>query len=188
MRTTMSVPMSLFGAAAMLLCTACRADAPPSSVWKKHEYSFVAMGFTSTYSCDGLADKLRTLLLAAGARSDAKVRPGACPGGFGQPEKMARAQLTFHTLEPAPDTAAESERVKAEWKPVAFGIDKPRQLGRGDCELVEQFATGVLPMFSTRNLVNHTSCVPHQNSGSHIDVRFESLSAPKAAAKAKNPD
>ena len=32
------------------------------------------MGFTSTYSCDGLASKLKLLLIASGARPDAKVQ------------------------------------------------------------------------------------------------------------------
>ncbi|MBS0399072.1 MAG: hypothetical protein JSR95_10390, partial [Proteobacteria bacterium] len=60
-------------------------------------------------------------------------------------------------------------------------------LGRGDCELVERFATTVLPMFTTRNVINRTRCVPHQDSGSLIDLRFEALTAPKAAAKTENP-
>src|ERR1035441_3625661 len=64
------------------------ADAPspaPAHIaasWQKHQYSFQYMGFTSTYSCDGLADKLKVLLLAAagGAGRDAQP-PG--PGGGG---------------------------------------------------------------------------------------------------------
>src|ERR1700721_1270959 len=79
------------------------ADAPSSSpgepgMWQKHEYSFTFMGFTSTYSCDGLADKLRVLLIASGTRPDAKARAGACASGFGRPDKVARADLTFYTL------------------------------------------------------------------------------------------
>src|ERR1700691_615662 len=62
-----------------------------AGTWQKHQYSFAFMGFTTTYSCDGLADKLRRLLLAAGARKDVKSRPGACASGFGRPDKFARA-------------------------------------------------------------------------------------------------
>src|SRR5258707_2472881 len=47
-------------------------------VWQKHEYSFQFLGFTSTYSCDGLASKLEVLLIAAGARADAKANTDAC--------------------------------------------------------------------------------------------------------------
>jgi hypothetical protein len=34
-----------------------------------------------------------------------------------------------------------------------------------------------LPMFTTRNAVNNTTCIPFQESGSNIDLRFESFTA-----------
>src|SRR5258708_20366860 len=89
---------------AVLVSSAAFADdASPRSAgaWQKHEYSFQFLGFTSTYACDGLADKLKTLLIASGARPDAKARAGACASGFGRPDKFARADLTFYTLAPA---------------------------------------------------------------------------------------
>ncbi|HME38507.1 MAG TPA: hypothetical protein VKG63_06050 [Steroidobacteraceae bacterium] len=161
-------------------------DAPTTAaadrgVWQKHEYSFVFMGFTTTYSCDGLADKIKVLLIAAGARGDAKSQPGACASGFGRPDKFARADLTFYTLAPvAADTPADSKRVDAVWRPVSFSRRSPRELGIGDCELIEQFRNNLLPMFNARNVDNHTTCVPHQESGSVINLRFESLAAARS--------
>lgn len=144
--------------------------------WQKHEYSFVYMGFTSTYSCDGLADKIKLLLIAAGARPDAKSRPGACASGFGRPDKFARADLTFYTLAPAgTDTTPGSNQVEGIWRPVSITDRSPRDLHTGDCEVVEQFRNTVLPMFATRNVDDHTTCVPHQDSGSVIGLRFESF-------------
>jgi hypothetical protein len=158
------------------------AAAPDVGVWQKHEYSFRYMGVTSTYSCDGLAGKLKLLLIAAGARHDAKSQAGACASGFGRPDKFASATLTFYTLAPVgADNPAGAKQVNAVWRPVALSARSPRELALGDCEVVEQFRNSVLPMFTTRNLVNHTSCVPHQLSGSNIDLRFESLAAPSAA-------
>jgi hypothetical protein len=181
---------------ALLLSRASLADEPPTAaapdraVWQKHEYSFAFLGFTSTYSCDGLADKLKVLLIAAGARRDAKSQPGACASGFGRPDKFARADLTFYTLAPAgadapaggdvpagSDAPAYAKRVDAAWRRVTFADRSPRELSTGDCELVEQFQNNVLPMFTTRNVDNHTTCVPHQISGSVISLRFESLAA-----------
>src|SRR5258708_39799622 len=52
-------------------------------IWQKHEYSFQFLGFTSTYSCDGLASKLKVLLIAAGARAEAKSNGDACGGCYG---------------------------------------------------------------------------------------------------------
>ncbi|MHB8476130.1 MAG: hypothetical protein ACYDBZ_07585 [Steroidobacteraceae bacterium] len=145
--------------------------------WQKHEYSFQFLGFTSTYSCDGLADKIKVLLLAAGARHDVKSTPGACPLGFGRPDKFARADLTFYTLAPGGGTPPDGKPVDGRWLPVSFSDRSPRELATGDCELVEQFRNNVLPMFTTRNVETHTTCIPYENSGSVINLRFESFAA-----------
>ena len=167
---------------ALLGSRASLADAPSPGepgVWQKHEYSFVLLGFTSTYSCDGLADKLRLLLIASGARPDAKARAGVCAGDFGRPDKFARADLTFYTLAPwLTATAAGAPPVDGIWQPVSLADRSPRELSTGDCELVDQFRTTVLPMFTTQNIDNHTTCVPHQNSGSVINLKFQSFTAP----------
>jgi hypothetical protein len=170
-------------AAAALISSAASADdaspatgSPAAGSWQSHKYSFQYMGFTSTYSCDGLADKLKKLLIAAGARADVKSQPGACASGFGRPDKFARADLTFYTLAPA-DAGADSKAAQGSWRPVTFTDRSPRDLQIGDCELVEQFQSQVLPMFTTRNVVNNTSCVPHQESGSLIDLKFDSFAA-----------
>jgi hypothetical protein len=175
---------------ALLIPRASFGDEPAAAsrdagVWQKHEYSFRYMGVTSTFSCDGLADKLRLLLIAAGARHDAKSQPGACASGFGRPDKFASATLTFYTLAPADaGTSPDAKPVGAVWRPVAMSARSPRGLALGDCEVVEQFRNSVLPMFTTRNIENHTTCVPHQLSGSNIDLRFESLAAAPSTAPA----
>ena len=173
---------------ALLVSRTSSADEPSArerGVWQKHQYSFVFMGFTSTYSCDGLADKIKLLLIAAGARNDAKSWPGACAQGFGRPDKFARADLTFYTLAPGgSDTSSGSKQVDGVWRPVTFADRSPRELSTGDCELVEQFRNNVLPMFTTRNVEYHTTCVPNQESGSLISLRFESFTAAPRAAHA----
>jgi hypothetical protein len=170
------------------------ASADPSSadaeagVWQKHEYSFEFMGFTSTYSCDGLADKLKLLLLLSGARADAKAEPGACAEGFGRPDRFARATLAFYTLVPAAPGGANDDPGQGRWRPVAFATHKPIDLLAGDCEVVEQFADAVLKkMFTIRNVVDNTRCIPHQESGSVIDLRFETFAPVPAAPGAIAP-
>jgi hypothetical protein len=149
---------------------------PEPGIWQKHQYSFQFLGFTTTYSCDGLASKLRVLLIAAGARSDAKATSGACAQGFGRPDKFARADLTFYSLAPAAEGSA-GPTVGGLWRPVVFVDRTPRELALGDCELVEQFRSLVLPMFTTRHIENRITCVPNQLSGSVINLKFESFSA-----------
>jgi hypothetical protein len=165
-----------------------RADEPArgSGTWQQHKYSFVSMGFTSTYSCDGLADKLKLLLLAAGARADAKAQPGACPSDFGHPDKLARADLVFYTLMPDSDNKpADGTRADGVWRPVVLAQRSPHELGVGDCELVEQFRAQLLPMFATRGIQDQTTCVPHQDSGSVINLKFESFAAAVPAKPGK---
>lgn len=182
--------------------------------WQKHKYTFNFMGFTTTYSCDGLADKLKLLLLAAGARKDVKAYSGACAAPFGRPDKFASADLVFYTLVPndgAGSTAAPAPAPKSKpskeppepttygrgtWRPVVFTPYSPRSLAVGDCELIEQFQNFLLPMFATRDVVNHTSCIPHQDSGSRVDLEFQAFAPapgapevlPAAVAEASSAD
>jgi hypothetical protein len=157
-------------------------SSPEAGVWQKHQYSFVSLGFTSTYSCDGLADKLKLLLLAAGARADAKAQSGPCAEGFGRVDKLARADLIFYTLAPAAGTT-DGPRIAGIWRPVTLAARSPRELATGDCELVEQFRAQILPMFTTRNVADQTTCVPHQDSGSTINLQFDSFAAVPNVAK-----
>jgi hypothetical protein len=186
-----TIAMTLAAGAATAARAVEASGATEPGVWQKHEYSFRFMGFTSTYSCDGLADQLGRLLTLAGARADAKSVPGACASNFGRPDKFASAKLTFYTLAPAA-TGATGELTGA-WRPVSLGDRRPLDLQVGDCELVEQFRDEVLKkMFTIRSVADNTRCVPHQASGSLIDLRFESFvaapgaSAPTAAAGTPN--
>jgi hypothetical protein len=168
------------------------AQAPEPGIWTRHQYTFNFMGFTTTYSCDGLEDKLKLLLLYAGARKDVKTRSGGCSAPFGRPDKFASAELTFYTLAPAnapPPPPAPNRRKSADikpepvtygrgvWRTVELSPNYPRELGVGDCELIEQFRDHVLPLFTTRNLNDHTTCIPHQDSGSTINLKVELFAA-----------
>ena len=153
-------------------------------IWQKHTMRFTFLGFTSTYSCDGLADKLKRLLIGAGARQDVKSYPDACSNGFGRPDKLASANLTFFTLTPPAAAAGSSSAAGAPgsrpaivgtWRAVQFAARSPRELELGDCELIEQFRDRLLPLFTTRNVDDHTTCVPHQLSGSNFDLKFEAF-------------
>ncbi len=156
--------------------------------WQKHQYTFAYLGFTSTYSCDGLADQLERLLLAAGARADAKSEPGVCAAPYGRPDKFARADLTFYTLAPLDKDRPPGEKpASGVWRTVALAPHAPQGLQIGDCELVDQFRAQVLPMFTTRNVVNKVTCVPYQESGTLIDLKFDVFAAAPARAAAGRP-
>ena len=48
------------------------------AVWKEQHVSFFYTGRTARYSCDGLRDKMRAMLLDLGARRDLKIVPLGC--------------------------------------------------------------------------------------------------------------
>src|SRR5690242_12321576 len=71
-RTRLIVPAAL---ACLLGATAWAAEnaptaagEPQSAVWTEKELTFVYQGFTTRYSCDGLRDKVRGVLLDLGAQ------------------------------------------------------------------------------------------------------------------------
>ena len=173
---------------------ASESAAPVDGSWTEHSYSFVHLGFTSTYSCDALADKLKLLLRAAGARADLVATPRSCAGGFGRPSKLAGANLKFYTLKPAAMVslsatpgAAPPPAVPGVWKPVQFADRVPRDLGRGDCELLEEFRDWLLPMFATRAVSDNLRCVPHQISGADLSLGFQSFVALAPPAPVARP-
>jgi hypothetical protein len=151
--------------------------------WQKHEFSFQFLGFTTTYSCDGLASKLRVILLAAGARADAKSISDGCARGFGVPDRLARARLTFYTLAPVGNAENATPPTNGVWRSVAFADRSPREIALGDCELIDQFRAQVLPMFTTRNVESRMTCIPNQLSGSLINLKFEVFTALPPAKK-----
>ena len=153
-----------------------------AGTWQPHSYDFQFMGFTSTYSCDGLADKLKVLLQAAGADPDAKVRP-FCTRGYGVPDKLVRATVVFSTLQPVAAGYGAAVSVAGVWRHVELAPHRPFTLELGDCELIEQFRDKLLPMFQTRNLNNQVTCVPHEDSGSNFNLAFDVFAPVPVAAK-----
>ena len=113
--------------------------------------------------------------------------------GSGHVDKFARADLIFYTLVPAADAPATAEGppVGGTWRTVELSRRSPRELELGDCELVEQFKSDLLPKFTTRNIVDQSTCVPHQLSGTSFNLEFESFAAlapnPKLATNPTQP-
>ena len=155
--------------------TAAAPEAAGTGRWREHRLSFTYSGFTTKYSCDGLADKVRGLLRAFGARSDLRVGNYGCAALYGGPAEFPRVKLEFATLEPlaAAAAAVESAGVAGEWRLVRIDRDRPRVLEPGDCELLEQFRDRILPLFSTRAMDDHTRCIPYQLSGTSLSLGFE---------------
>jgi len=148
---------------------AATADAPTQAVWKAKEFNLTYMGFTTKYSCEGLRDKVKTILLTLGARKDdLHVVETGCIEPF-RPSPLPGVRVKMSVLEPVSDqggaanTGAGSDAVvTAHWKPVQLKLDADSVTEAGECELVEQVKRQVLPLFATRDVkFSFVDCVPH---------------------------
>ncbi|MGC1521294.1 MAG: hypothetical protein WA803_07115 [Steroidobacteraceae bacterium] len=179
----------LAGVGLMCAAGAWAADADPGNripaVWKEQHLSFVYVGRTSRYSCDGLRDKVRAILLELGARRDLQVAAIGCePSAALVPIAYSGPRLTIVASMPAlPDAAAKPLHpgdltpVDARFEAFTIANDPFRNMGMADCELVQEFARQILPKFVTRDLKQDISCIPFAESGSRFVVRGEILRA-----------
>jgi hypothetical protein len=156
--------------------------APVAAVWKERHVEFSYMGRTARYSCEGLRDKVRAMLLDMGARRDLTLVALGCEGDAHARVSVAGPHLSITFSAPAlPDPAAKPVRAgdlaATDARFVAFSIttDAFRNMGIGDCELVEQFARQILPKLVTRDVRQDITCVPNELSGSHYLLRGEVL-------------
>ncbi len=141
------------------------ASAQPAK-WVQRKIYFTYMGFTTHYSCDGLRDKMRLILLELGARKqDLAVNEAGCTSPQGGPEPFPSVRATFYALEPVARDQAESlgaETVAAHWQTVSVRLS-PSSLGQAaQCELLAQVKERILPLFDARNVRFQSNCVPYQ--------------------------
>jgi hypothetical protein len=158
-------------------------------MWTPKELRFTFMGFTATYSCDGLATKVRDILLLLGARpGNLRVNPYGCARGFGSPSEFPSVAASFEVLVPLPPQGAppKVEVVPAHWQSVVVAPRGEPLRAAGDCELSEQVKTSILPAFSPRDVSYKSTCIPHQLQVGSTQLSAEVLIAdppPPAAAQ-----
>jgi len=154
--------------------------APSSDIvtgaWQQHKVTFSYYGITSLFTCDGLEDHVRQILLHLGARGDAKVRASGCPGPFNAPSHTAWVDADFYTLAPAADTVG-SDAVKARWTPLEVTARRPGFMGEGDCELIQGMKDLITKNFSLRDVEYRTNCVPHELWTDSYAVKGQTLRA-----------
>jgi hypothetical protein len=134
------------------------------AVWTQKEVQFTYMGFTTHYTCDGLREDIRDMLLQLGARkSDLKVTEEPCSGNPDRPNPFPGVRIKMSVLVPAPaQISPDQTPVEAHWKAVKLPYRETGINAAGQCELLEQFNHTIMPLFTTRNIDLHASCVPHQ--------------------------
>jgi hypothetical protein len=154
-------------------------DGGQPAVWTPKELQFTYSGFTTRYTCDGLRDRIRTILLTLGARkSDLKVVETPCSGNPDRPNPFPGVKIKMSVLQPTDQKPTpDGQIVTAHWQPVdllkgEYGID-----AAGECELLEQVNQKIVPLFPVRNVDIQTSCTPHQLSPTGTRLKAEALIA-----------
>jgi hypothetical protein len=160
---------------------------PQTAVWTEKEMTFVYQGFTTRYSCDGLRDKVRGVLLDLGAQKKGlKVTELGCASPAGRPDPFPGVKVKMSVLQPASATAGQTP-VAAHWKPIDLKLRDSFTSDSGECELVEQIKNKILPLFATRNVELRSTCIPHQASPGRPSLKLEVLAPDDAQHPAEEP-
>jgi hypothetical protein len=162
-------------AAATAGATESAPGVPQPARWTQKKLFFVYRGLQTNYSCDGLQDQIREVLLTLGARkSDLDLVQTGCTSGF------KGVSGTFSVLEPVPPEQAYSPSasgsVAARWQPVQVQLDRPGKDVNAQCELLDQVKQRILPLFATRNIQYDSTCSPRQLIVGGTSLKLEVLS------------
>ena len=162
---------------------AADSDAPVEAVWHKQSVNFQYHGFSTYYTCSGLREKLRRILINIGARETLQLHGYSCSD-----QGSARFRITFESPVVATaqnvqalttysaeellaartrgeylPTAQDLPRFPALWKTVSFSRDRRLALTPGDCELVEQIRRAILPRLAVEVIHDRLNCSPSGN-------------------------
>ena len=148
------------------------ASAHELAVWVPMELTFPYRQFTTQYSCSGLEQRVKKLLLELGARADLEVRGYGCTKLTG-PDPLAGVKIRMNVLEPA----GARPGLAAHWKRVDLLGDRETFEAAADCELIEQAAQKLLPLFTVRNVDYHASCQPQSLSAEAVRLKADVLVA-----------
>jgi hypothetical protein len=177
--------------------------APVQAIWKIHELDFAYMGITTYYSCDGLVDRTKAILLQMGARADVSVRSGACDQ-FTGPARMPSVRILVALPVEATDESIAALKTDSRQAQLLAKLRKANKRGptfsdapffampkrvvishkdksthgaaAGDCELLEQLARDALPKFGIKVVRKDLGCMPHSPTLS-AQLEVESLMA-----------
>jgi hypothetical protein len=175
-----SLACGVCGGAAEAAAATPPSDTAPADVvtgvWQHHKVTFSYFGITSLFTCDGLEDHVRQILLHLGARRDAKVRASGCPGPYNAPSHSAWVDADFYSLAPAAD-AKGADTVKASWTPLEVTARRPDFMGDGDCELIQAMKDLIIKNFALRDVEYRANCVPHEQWMDSFAVKGQALRA-----------
>ena len=169
------------GLGAVLISTTAAAvpaaDAPAASahelaVWVPLQLTFRYTPLTTEYSCSGLEQRVKKLLIELGARPGLEVRGYGCTNLTG-PDPLAGVRIKMNVLE----AAGSRPGIAAHWQRVNLLEDRDLFSAAADCELIEQIAQKIVPLFTVRNVDYHAACPPQSPSPESVRLKADVLVA-----------
>jgi hypothetical protein len=156
-----------------------QASPPIEAVWMPQKLTFQYRADGIMFSCSSLRQKVERVLLKIGARARTMVRSFDCS----ELTNIVRVDISLESPVEATDenvrritdfttheeliarvrgeklpTAGDLERFPAVWKEISLGKDSRIGLTRGDCALLQQLRTYVLPRLSVRIVKDDQHC------------------------------
>lgn len=163
-------------AALLAVAWSGRAPAEPA-VWLPHQAVIRYFARGTSYSCSGIEDKVRQILLYAGARRELQVRATGCDQGPFLPSHMATVNVDFQALVPAA-AATTNDAVAGEWVTLSLTPARSRFLQPSDCDLVRAMKSVLSTAFSWQGLEFGTSCFPYAGAANSFAVKGAVLKLP----------
>jgi len=124
------------------------------AVWVPKALTFTYRGFTTRYTCDALATKVKTYLLELGARPDLEVRTWGCTQPVA-PDVFPGVSVQMNVLQPA---ASAAQAMTVHWRRVDLLANRNPLDAAADCELIAQIRLNILPLFTARNVDYQATC------------------------------
>jgi hypothetical protein len=176
------------------------------AVWKPIDTMFSYSGFTSYYSCDGLADRVRDVLRQVGARNLKVYGLGCAPSNgptlvpsvriMGEIPVEATPQAIADVTKAREQRAKDGNGVKtgsatpdeftATRRTVTLSNRRGVGVESGDCELLEQMKGRLFPELGVKVTKSDIHCTPHQADIALRTIEVETLvPVNKAVADAK---
>ena len=184
-------PVAGLAALAVLTCAFAWANPSPepsagsgreSAVWVPKELHFDYRGFTTKYSCDGLQERMRDVLLKLGARPDLRVRGYGCTRLVG-PDPFAGVSIKMNVLQPAGKQGGPAVPVHWQRVDLLTGLYEHDPVdAAADCELIGQIKQKILPLFATRNVDYRSTCEAHHLVPGGTRLKAEVLVADERTA------
>ncbi len=153
-----AVALWLCLSAASMASEAAMASSDEAAVWTPKKLDFTYRGVTTRYTCDGLEQRVKAILIKLGAEN-LHVRSFGCMRRYA-PEMFPQVSIRMNVLQPA--AHAGGDDIAAHWQAIDLLADRDVVNTAADCELIRQIHQQLLPLFAARSVDYSAVCQANQ--------------------------